>query len=122
MNTIMSLVGLLVWGLAFPQIGYSQNLPTREQKSLCTSQQSQAPTFYSWRPKNNPSRLIKLGMNKGEALVIAGKPNRDESYYMDFPRKAIRVSNWYYIKSGSSPKTTLLKFAEDTLICIIPSR
>ena|SRR5580765_6167148 len=44
-------------------------------------QTAQVSVFSSWRPYSNPDRLISVGMNKGEVLAIAGKPDHKESYY-----------------------------------------
>ena len=57
-------------------------------------------------------------MNKGEVMTIAGEPDYSESYYQSTAGRLIRISDWYYKKVGVSPETTLLKFAEETLVSI----
>jgi hypothetical protein len=74
--------------------------------------------FSAWRPYSNPNRLVSIGMNKGEVLAIAGKPDHEESYYQSRPGRLIRISDWYYIRSGHDPETTLLKFAQESLVSI----
>jgi len=55
-------------------------------------------------------------MNKGEVLAIAGKPDHEESYYQGGGR-LIRISDWYYIRSGFDAQT-ILKFAQESLVSI----
>jgi len=74
--------------------------------------------FTSWRPYNNPNRLISVGMNKGEVLAIAGKPDYEESYYQSSGGRLIRISDWYYNQTGFDAQTTILKFAEESLVSI----
>ncbi len=57
-------------------------------------------------------------MNKGEVLAIAGKPDREESYYQGGGGRLVRVSDWYYVRSGHDPETTMLKFVDDRLVSI----
>lgn len=73
--------------------------------------------FSAWRPYNNPNQLVSIGMNKGEVLAIAGKPDHEESYYQGGGR-LLRISDWYYVRSGHDPETTLLKFAQESLVSI----
>jgi hypothetical protein len=80
-------------------------------------QTAQVSVFSSWRPYSNPDRLISVGMNKGEVLAIAGKPDHEESYYQGGGR-LIRISDWYYIRSGFDAQTTILKFAQESLVSI----
>jgi hypothetical protein len=75
--------------------------------------------FNAWRPYNNPSRLVNVGMNKGEVFAIAGKADREESYYSGGRGNFIQISDWYYVRSGFNAETTLLKFTQDTLASII---
>jgi hypothetical protein len=51
-------------------------------------------------------------MNQGEVLAIAGKPDDEESYYQGRGGWLIRISDWYYIRSGFDAQTTILKFAQ----------
>ena len=80
---------------------------------------AQVSTLSSWRPYNNPDRLISIGMNKGQVLAIAGKPDHDESYYQGAVGRFTSVSDWYYIRSGFDPQTTVLKFVQGSLVSII---
>lgn len=75
-------------------------------------------SFDSWRPYVNPSRLVQVGMNKGEVIAIAGKPDYEESYYQRSPGHLIRISDWYYVRTGFNHETTHLKFSGDSLIKI----
>jgi hypothetical protein len=86
-----------------------------EFRSLQTAQVS---VFSSWRPYSNPDRLISAGMNKVEVLAIAGKPDHEESYYQGGGGRLIRISDWYYIRSGFDAQTTILKFAQESLVSI----
>ena len=81
-------------------------------------QTAQVSVFSSWRPYTNPDRLISAGMNKGEVLAIAGKPDHEESYYQGGGGRLIRISDWYYIRSGFDAQTTILKFAQESLVSI----
>jgi hypothetical protein len=81
-------------------------------------QTAQVSVFSSWRPYSNPDRLISAGMNKGEVLAIAGKPDHEESYYQGGGGRLIRISDWYYIRSGFDAQTTILKFAQESLVSI----
>lgn len=75
-------------------------------------------SFSSWRPYSNPNRLVSVGMNKGEVLAIAGKPDHEESYYQSSGRRLLRISDWYYVRTGHTPESTILKFTEETLVSI----
>src|SRR6266542_2103173 len=79
------------------------------------SRVAQVSGFSACRPYNNSNQLVSAGMNKGEVLAIAGKPDREESYYQGGLGRLIRISDWYYIRSGHDPETTMLKFVEDSL-------
>jgi hypothetical protein len=75
--------------------------------------------FNAWRPYNNPSRLVNIGMNKGEVLAIAGKADREEAYYAGSRGGLVQISDWYYIRTGHNPETTLLKFIQESLVSIV---
>jgi hypothetical protein len=75
-------------------------------------------TFNAWRPYRNNDQLVQVGMNKGQVLVIAGKPDYEESYYQGPRGHWSRVSDWYYAKNGLNKETALLKFVGDTLVSI----
>lgn len=74
--------------------------------------------FSAWRPYNNPNQLVSVGMNKGEVLAIAGKADHEESYYQGSGGRLLRISDWYYVRSGHDPETTLLKFVQESLVSI----
>jgi hypothetical protein len=57
-------------------------------------------------------------MNKGEVLAIAGKADHEESYYQGSGGRLLRISDWYYVRSGHDPETTLLKFVQESLVSI----
>jgi hypothetical protein len=65
--------------------------------------------------------LFRISMNKGEVLVIAGKPDREESYYRSTQGRLVRISDWYYVRVGENAESTLLKFQEDTLLTTTPT-
>ena len=75
-------------------------------------------TFNAWRPYKNPRRIIQVGMNKGQVLALAGRPDHEESYYQASAGRLILLSDWYYIAEGLNSETALLKFAGDTLVSI----
>jgi hypothetical protein len=75
-------------------------------------------TFNAWRPYKNPGQLVQVGINKGQVLAIAGKPDYEESYYLGPHGQWSRVSDWYYVKNELNKETTLLKFVGDTLVSI----
>lgn len=75
-------------------------------------------SFNAWRPYKNPSSLVQVGMNKGQVLAIAGKPDHEESYYQGLRGLWSRTSDWYYVKSELNKETALLKFSGDTLVSI----
>jgi hypothetical protein len=75
-------------------------------------------SFNAWRSYKNPGQLVHVGMNKGQALAIAGKPDYEESYYQGPHGRWSRISDWYYVKNGLNIETTLLKFVGDTLVNI----
>ena len=85
---------------------------------LKSFQSAQISGFSTWRPYSNPNRLISVGMNKGDVLTIAGKPDYEESYYQSGGGRLIRISDWYYVQSGFDAQTTILKFAEERLVSI----
>ena len=75
-------------------------------------------SFNAWRPYNNPDSLFQVGMNKGQVLAIAGKPDHEEAYYQGPRGRLLRVSDWYYVKTGLNHETALLKFSGDALVSI----
>ena len=75
-------------------------------------------SFSAWRPYKNPDSLVQVGMNKGQVLAIAGKPDHEESYYQEPRGRLLRVSDWYYVKTGLNQETALLKFSGDALVSI----
>jgi hypothetical protein len=83
-----------------------------------SSELAQVSAFSAWRPYSNPDRLISVGMNKGEVLAIAGKPDHEESYYQGGIGRLTRISDWYYIRSGFDAQTTILKFVQESLVSI----
>ncbi len=75
-------------------------------------------SFDSWRPYSNPNKLIRVGMNKGAVIAIAGKSDHEESYYESTRGRLLRISDWYYINTGANAETTLLKFVQESLVSI----
>ncbi len=75
-------------------------------------------TFNAWRPYNHPERIVQVGMNKGQVLAIAGKPDHEDSYYQGLTGLWSRTSDWYYVKDGLNRETALLKFSGETLVSI----
>jgi hypothetical protein len=75
-------------------------------------------SFDSWRPYSNPSKLVQVGMNKGEVIAIAGKPDYEEFYYQRSLGLLTRISDWYYVRTGFNYETAHLKFSADTLVRI----
>ena len=75
-------------------------------------------TFNAWRPYQNPDRIVQVGMNKGQVLAIAGKPDHEESYYQGPKGRLLMIADWYYIRTGLNQETALLKFSGETLISI----
>lgn len=75
-------------------------------------------SFNAWRPYNHPERLVQVGMNKGQVLAIAGKPDHEDSYYQGWRGLWGRTSDWYYVKDGLNRETALLKFSGETLVSI----
>ena len=96
------------------QPGFSYHL---EQDSFQLSQFTPL-TFDSWRPHNNPNKLVQVGMNKGEVIAVAGKPDYEESYYQRSRGHLTRISDWYYVRTGWNHETALLKFSGASLIRI----
>lgn len=74
--------------------------------------------FNAWRPYKNPDRLVQVGMNKGQVLAIAGKPDHEDTYYQGIRGWWGRTSDWYYVKTDAGGETTLLKFSGETLVSI----
>lgn len=92
-------------------------LAVREPEHLQTAQFTPL-NFNAWRPYRNPGKIVQVGMNKGEVLAIAGKPDREESYYQAAAGRLIWLSDWYYIAEGLNSENALLKFSGDTLVSI----
>ena len=88
-----------------------------DQKPLELAQMTPL-SFNAWRPYKNPAHLVQVGMNKGQALAIAGKPDYEESYYQGPHGQWTRISDWYYVKNGLNKESALLKFVGDTLVSI----
>ena len=98
---------------------YCLSLVTAEANPYQLIPLAEISGFSAWRPYNNPSRLVNLGMNKGQVFAIAGKPDREEAYYSGNRGGLIQISDWYYIRTGHDPETTLLKFTQDALVRIV---
>jgi hypothetical protein len=98
---------------------YWLSFVTAEAKPYQLTPLAEISGFSAWRPYSNPSRLVNLGMNKGQVFAIAGKPDREEAYYSGNRGGLIQISDWYYIRTGHDPETTLLKFTQDTLVSIV---
>lgn len=75
-------------------------------------------SFNAWRPYNHPERIVQVGMNKGQVLAIAGKPDHEDSYYQGLRGWWARTSDWYYVKDDLNRETALLKFSGETLVSI----
>jgi hypothetical protein len=75
-------------------------------------------SFNAWRPYNHPEKIVQVGMNKGQVLALAGKPDHDDSYYQGLRGLWSRTSDWYYVREGLNRETALLKFSGDTLVSI----
>ena len=118
MTRILGFVVLFLSGILALQPVLSQEIPNQILLGFGTLQVVRRPVFDSWRPYKNRNRLIRVGMNKGEVLAIAREPDHKESYYQSNRRQILRISDWYYIRSGFNAETTLLKFQEETLISI----
>ena len=104
--------------LAFP-LPYTQPnpRPAHEPKALELAQFTPL-SFNAWRPYQSPERIVQLGMNKGQVLALAGKPDYEESYYQGLRGQWSRISDWYYVRKGLNHETALLKFFGDTLVSI----
>jgi len=75
-------------------------------------------SFNAWRPYKSPESLVQIGMNRGQVLAIAGRPDHEESYYQGLHGRWWRISDWYYVRTGLNRETALLKFSGDTLVSI----
>jgi hypothetical protein len=108
------------WVLALLLITFpiSSNLPASQVPPQKGTDIIQLTQFDAWRPYRNPNQLVRVGMNKGELLAIAGQPDHEESYYQSGQGRLTRVSDWYYTKGGENAETTLLKFVDDSLVII----
>jgi len=98
-------------------LAYSSAIAFSDQKPTELAQVTPL-SFNASRPYKNPGQLVQVGMNKGQVLAIAGKPDYEESYYQGPHGQWSRISDWYYVKNGLNKETTLLKFAGDTLVSI----
>ena len=87
---------ILIAGFCFFALIPSVNSLAFAPAEFRSFQTAQVSVFSSWRPYTNPDRLISAGMNKGEVLAIAGKPDHEESYYQGGGGRLIRISDWYY--------------------------
>jgi hypothetical protein len=117
MKTAFLLSLLLTFAAAEAGTGASPKLPA---PGPATSQISQMTplSFNSWRPYKNPYKIVQVGMNKGQVLALAGKPDHEESYYQGTRGRLLKISDWYYVMSGLNLETALLKFSQDTLVSI----
>ena len=113
----MALLISLLLTLAATGTRASPGLPARGAGPLQLSQMTPL-SFNSWRPYKNPDKIVQVGMNKGQVLAIAGKPDHEESYYQGTPGRLLKISDWYYVMSGLNHETALLKFSQDTLVSI----
>jgi len=92
--------------------------PVKEQEQLELSQVSPL-TFDSWRPYKDPSKIVRVGMNKGEIIAIAGNPDYEKSYYQTGRRGMLyKIDDWYYLRRGWNEETAILKFSGETLVSI----
>jgi hypothetical protein len=110
--------GKLIVGACLCALIRSVNSLAVTPAELRSFQVAQVSTLSAWRPYANPDRLISVGMNKGQVLSIAGKPDHEESYYQGGRGGLTRISDWYYIRSGFDAQTTILKFAQESLVNI----
>ena len=94
------------------------NRPTLAAQKTLELAQFTPLSFNAWRPYKNPDRIVQVGMNKGQVLAIAGKPDHQDSYYQGLRDRLSRISDWYYVSSGLNRETALLKFSGDTLVSI----
>lgn len=77
----------------------------------------EALTRGSWRPYNNPSVLVTLGMGKGEVLLKAGSPDLREVISHGthgFQNRTV----WTYLRTGHNAAVTTLTFQGDRLVRI----
>ena len=104
--------------LAFP-LPYSQPIPRPAHEPQTPELAQFTPlSFNAWRPYQSPETIVQLGMNKGQVLALAGRPDHEESYYQGLRGRWSRISDWYYVRRGLNHETALLKFFGDTLISI----
>lgn len=78
-------------------------------------------TFNSWRPYNNPSRLIQVGMSDSEVRGIAGDPDEREFYTDTRQGRFMAIAGWDYVDSART-QATLLEFEINTGTLIRISR
>ena len=114
----MSSIKILILSICFFSLIRPEHLAAEVSVGFRSFQLAQISTFSAWRPYSNPDRLISVGMNKGEVLAIAGKPDHEESYYQGGGGRLTRISDWYYIRSDFDPQTTILKFVQENLVTI----
>ena len=71
----------------------------------------------SWRPFTNRAALVTLGMNKGEVLIKAGRPDFDDivSHGTD---GFLTITVWTYIRTGWNAAVATLTFHGNTLVRI----
>ena len=103
---------------AFLAANTPMNRPTLAAQKTLELAQFTPLSFNAWRPYKNPDRIVQVGMNKGQVLAIAGKPDHQDSYYHGLRDRLSRISDWYYVSSGLNRETALLKFSGDTLVSI----
>lgn len=112
------LTRLLLLSLSLGLVSVSWGWSSTPEEPSGNLKLAQAINLNNWRPYNNPNRLVSVGMNKGEVLAIAGKPDYEESYYQSGGGRLTLISDWYYIRTGGNAETTLLKFAQASLVSI----
>jgi len=71
----------------------------------------------SWRPYVDSTRLVTLGMTKGEVLVKAAEPATTELISLGTDGHA-SMTVWTYIRSGYNAEVATLTFSGNTLVKI----
>jgi hypothetical protein len=71
----------------------------------------------SWRPYNDSSVLVTLGMTKGEVLVKAGQPYATEVISLGTDGHP-SMSVWTYIRTGHNAEVAELTFSGTKLVKI----
>lgn len=85
---------------------------------LCiTSASASSVSPNSWRPYNDSTNLVTLGMSKGEVLLKAGQPATTELVSLGtdgFPS----ITVWTYIRTGFNAEVANLTFSGNKLVKI----